>query len=138
MKVAWKCISKFDVHLINKQFLLQTDASALQKVLTKDIKKPREAKFAKWQALSSNFDFQVEHITGTKSYLPYFLSREFIQPQEHIMVIVTEWDQSQKHEVLCTILDNQDWEEYRDKWKPTWQLINTKVLDANLHAHTDI
>jgi len=34
---------------------------------------------------------------------------------------------------LHTILDDQDWEEYRDKWKPTWQLRNTKVLVANIH-----
>lgn len=52
------------------------------------------------------------------------------------MVIVTEWDQSQKQEVLRTIPNNQDWEEYKNNWKPTWQF--TKVLDANLQAHTDI
>ena len=98
------------------------------------IKKPGEAKFARWQALFANFDFQVEHIKGTENCLPDFLSREYIQPQDHIMVIVTEWDQTQKQEVLCTIPDTQDWEEYKKDWKPTWQLRNTKVLDANLQV----
>lgn len=88
--------------------MLRSDALALQKVLTKDIKKPGEAKFARWQELFANFNFQVEHIKGAKNCLPNFLSREFIQPQEHIMAIFTEWDQENKHEILHTIRDNQD------------------------------
>ena len=54
------------------------------------------------------------------------------------MMIITEWDQHQKQEGLRTILDDQDWEEYKRNWKPTWQLRNTKILDANLQPHTDI
>lgn len=50
------------------------------------------------------------------------------------MVIVTEWDEEQKQEVMRSIPDNQDQEEYKENW----QLRNTKVLDANLQAHTDI
>jgi len=110
----------------------------MKKVLTKDIKKPREAKFSRWQALFANFDFEVEHIKGKENHLPDFLSREFIQPPEHVMVIVTEWDQNRQKEVLRTIPDNLSWAEYKESWKPTWELRNTKVLDANHQAHTDI
>ena len=48
------------------------------------------------------------------------------------------WDQGQQKEVLITIADNVSWSEYKESWKPTWKLRNTKVLDANLQAHTDI
>jgi len=58
VKAAWNCISKFEVYLINKSFLLRTDASALQKVLTKEIKKAGEAKFARWQALLQTLTFR--------------------------------------------------------------------------------
>jgi len=34
VKAAWNCISKFAVYLINKPFLLRTDASAMKKVLS--------------------------------------------------------------------------------------------------------
>ena len=64
-------------------------------MLIKDIKNPGEAKFTRWQALFANFDFDVEHIKGSENCLPEFLSREHIQQQEHIMVIVTEWDPNQ-------------------------------------------
>lgn len=138
VKAAWNCIRKFEVYLINKLFLLRTDASALQKVLTKDIRKAGEAKFARWQEIFANFDFQVEYIKGAENSLPDFFSREYIEPRDHVMMIVTKWDQNQKQEVLRTILEDQDWEEYKRNWKPTWKLRNKKVLDANLQPHTNI
>ena len=111
VKAAWNCISKFAVYLINKPFLLRTDASAMKKVLSKDIKKPEEAKFARWQALFANFDFSIEHIKGKENCLPDFLSREYLEQNiAHIMMIITEWDQHQKQEDLRTIPDNQDWD----------------------------
>jgi hypothetical protein len=51
----------------------------MNKVLNKDIKSPGDAKFARWQALFSNFDFSVEHIKGTTNSIPDFLSREHLQ-----------------------------------------------------------
>jgi len=69
----------------------------MQKVLSKDIKKASEAKFARWQALFANFDFSVQHIKGENNSLPNFLNREYIEQKEtHVMMIVTEWDQHQK------------------------------------------
>ena len=78
VKAAWNCVSKFSIHLVNKCFLLTTDARALDKVLSKEIKNPEDAKFARWQALFANFTFKVEHIKGSENCLPDFLSREFI------------------------------------------------------------
>lgn len=54
------------------------------------------------------------------------------------MMIVIEWDPNQQQEVLMSIPENKNWAEYRDQWKPTWQLRNTKVLDANLQPDIDI
>ena len=56
----------------------------------------------------------MEHIKGKENYLPDFLNREFIQPAEHLMIIVTEWDQGQQREVLRTIPDNLSWSEYKE------------------------
>ncbi|RDX79349.1 Enzymatic polyprotein, partial [Mucuna pruriens] len=35
--------------------------------------------FARWQALLSCFDFEIEHIKGKHNFLPDFLTREFLQ-----------------------------------------------------------
>ena len=147
VKATWNCVSKFSIHLANKFFLLRTDAKALDKVISKEIKNPEDAKFARWQALFANFTFKVEHIKGSENCLPDFLSREFIQHQEksddqvkedeHVMVIITEWDHTEQRETLRSISDNESWAMYKEKWRPTWKLRNTKVLDANLQSHTD-
>lgn len=64
IKATLNAIQKFDIYLINKTFLLRTDAAAMNKVLNKEIKKAADAKFARWQALFSNFEFTIEHIKG--------------------------------------------------------------------------
>lgn len=139
VKAAWNCIRKFEVYLINKPFLLRTDASAMQKVLTKNIKKAGEAKFARWQALFANFDLSVEHIKGKDNSLPDFLSRGYIEQKEaQVLVIVTEWEQEHKRETMRIIPDELEWETYKRDWKPTWKLRNTKVMDANLQPHMDL
>lgn len=111
----------------------------MQKVLSKNIKKSREVKFSRWQALFANFDFTVEHIKGKDNTLPYFHSREYIEQKKyHVMIIITEWDNNQRQEVLKTMPDELEWETYKRDWKPTWKLRNTKVLYANLQPHTDL
>ena len=35
--------------------------------------------FARWQAILSNFDFQIEYIKGENNSIPDFLTREFLQ-----------------------------------------------------------
>lgn len=149
VKAAWYCVSKFSVHLANKYFLLRTDAKALEKVLSKEIKNPEDAKFARWQALFAYFSFKVEHIRGSDNCIPDFLSREYIQHQEHendpkeemqlhCMVILTEWNQAYKREELRYIADDEPWPIYAEKWRPTWILRNTQVLDGNFQNHTDL
>jgi hypothetical protein len=52
---------------------------AMNKVLHKKITKASEAKFARWQALFANFDFDIEHIKGSENSILDFLSRENLQ-----------------------------------------------------------
>ena len=63
-----------------KKFLLRIDCLAAKHVLEKDVKNLISKQiFARWQALLSNFDFQIEFIKGENNCLPDFLSREFLQ-----------------------------------------------------------
>jgi hypothetical protein len=74
------CITKFQDDLFSKQFLLKTDCKAATSVLQKDVKNlVSKHIFARWQALLSCFDFEIEHIQGIKNSLPDFLTREFLQ-----------------------------------------------------------
>ena len=57
------CISKFQRDLINKKFLLKLDCKAAKDILQKDVKNlVSEHIFSRWQALLSNFDFEIEFI----------------------------------------------------------------------------
>ena len=59
------CISKFQSDLINKKFLLKIDCKAAKDILQKDVKNLVSKEiFARWQALLSNFDFEIEFIKG--------------------------------------------------------------------------
>ena len=69
-------MQKFEIFFINKKFVLRTDVASMNKVLNKEVKKASEAKFTRWKALFSNFEFDIEHIKGSKNCLPDFLSRE--------------------------------------------------------------
>jgi hypothetical protein len=74
------CITKFQDDLFSKPFLLKTDCKAATSVLQKDVKNlVSKHIFARWQALLSCFDFEIEHIQGIKNSLPDFLTREFLQ-----------------------------------------------------------
>jgi hypothetical protein len=78
IKAALNAIQKFEIYMIYNFFLLRTDAAAMNKVLNKELKSLRDSKFARWQALFSNFDFTIEHINGTDNSIPDFLSREHL------------------------------------------------------------
>ena len=74
------CITKFQDDLFSKKFLLRSDCKAAKEVLQKDVKNlVSKHIFARWQALLSCFDFDIEHIKGEKNSLPDFLTREFLQ-----------------------------------------------------------
>ncbi|KAL3533406.1 hypothetical protein ACH5RR_006927 [Cinchona calisaya] len=81
------CISKFQSNLLNQKFLLRIDCKAAKDVLQKDVKNlASEQIFARWQAILSIFDFDIEFIKGSSNSLPDYLTREFLQgrnaPQE--------------------------------------------------------
>ena len=40
---------------------------------------PSRQIFARWQAILSVFDFDIEYIKGTSNSLPDYLTREFLQ-----------------------------------------------------------
>ena len=71
----------------------------MKKVLSKDIKKLGDSKFERRKGLFTNFDFEIEHIKGSKNCVPNFLSRENIQEKSNLMVIVTKLDPVLSHEL---------------------------------------
>jgi hypothetical protein len=75
IKATLNDVNKFEIFLINKTKLLRTYVAVMNKVLNKEVKKASDAKFVRWQALFSNFDFDIEHIKGNENSIPNFLSR---------------------------------------------------------------
>ena len=74
------CISKFQSDLLNQKFLLRIDCNAAKHVLEKDVQNIASKQiFARWQAILSVFDFDIEFIKGDKNSVPDFLTREFLQ-----------------------------------------------------------
>lgn len=74
------CITKFQDDLVNKEFLLRVDCKSAKDILQKDVKNLVSKQiFARWQALLSSFDFQIEFLKGEDNSLPDFLTREFLQ-----------------------------------------------------------
>ena len=74
------CISKFQDDLINKKFLLRVDCKSAKEILQKDVKNLVSKQiFARWQAILSVFDFDIQYIKGEKNSLPDFLTREYLQ-----------------------------------------------------------
>ena len=78
-----QCISKFQDDLYNKKFLLRVDCKSAKEILQKDVQNLVSKQiFARWQAILSAFDFDIEFIAGEKNSLPDFLTREFLQGHE--------------------------------------------------------
>ena len=54
------CIQKFESDLINKNFLLRIDCSAVKDIIEKDVKNLASKQiFARWQGILSVFDFDI-------------------------------------------------------------------------------
>jgi hypothetical protein len=85
-----KVVSKFQGELLNQKFLLRIDCKAAKHALQKDVENLVSKQiFARWQAILSCFDFDIEQINGEINSLPDFLSREFLQgygTQKGIMI----------------------------------------------------
>ena len=70
---------------MNQNLLLRVDCKSAKSVLHKDVKNTVSKHiFARWQAILSNFDFQIKYIKGESNSIPDFLTREFLRDsQEH-------------------------------------------------------
>ena len=74
------CIQKFQSDVFNTKFLLRVDCKSAKEILQKDVQNLVSKQiFARWQAILSVFDFEIEFIKGSSNVLPDFLSREFLQ-----------------------------------------------------------
>ena len=72
------CIFKFQDDLFLKKFLLRIDCKSAKEVLQKDVQNLVSKQiFARWQAILSTFDFDIEFIKGSNNSLRDFLTREF-------------------------------------------------------------
>jgi hypothetical protein len=129
IKAALNAIQKFEIYLIYKRFLLRTDAATMNKVLNKELKSPGDSKFARWQALFSNFDFTIEHIKGSQNSIPDFLSREHLQS----FCLLISVQLRDGIETVVDIPDSLNWESYAASWVPHWELRSTKILSQTTH-----
>lgn len=126
IKAALNAIQKFQLYLIYKKFILRTDAAAMNKVLHKDLKNSGDHKFARWQALFSNFDFSIEHIKGSSNSLVDFLSRENLQIAHQSLVVSVQLRGDSEH--IENIPDIMGWDEYCRRWVPRWGLRSTSII----------
>ena len=82
------CISKFQDDLFIKKFLLRIDCKSAKEVLQKDVQNLVSKQiFARWQAILSSFDFDIEFIKGVNNSFPDFLTREFLQGKSKLKII---------------------------------------------------
>ena len=73
------CISKFQSDLLNQKFLLRIDCKSAKYVIEKDVENIASKHIlARWQAILSVFDFDIEYIKGSKKSIPDFLTHEFL------------------------------------------------------------
>ncbi|CAL9028495.1 unnamed protein product, partial [Prunus brigantina] len=74
------CITKFQDDLLNQKILVRVDCKSAKHVLEKDVQNIASKQiFARWQALLSIFDFDIEFLKGSENSIPDFLTREFLQ-----------------------------------------------------------
>jgi hypothetical protein len=74
------CITKFQSNLLNQKILLRIDCKSAKYILKKDVENIASKQiFARWQAILSAFDFDIEYIKGSENSIPDFLTREFLQ-----------------------------------------------------------
>ena len=63
--------------------MLRVDCKSAKSILQKDVKNiVSKHIFARWQAILSNFDFQIEYIKGENNSIPDFLTCEFLQDSQ--------------------------------------------------------
>jgi hypothetical protein len=66
--------------LLNQKFLLHIDFKSTKYILKKDVENIASKQiFARWQAILSAFDFDIEYIKSSDNLIPDFLTCEFLQ-----------------------------------------------------------
>jgi len=71
--------------------MLQIDCKSAKEILQKDVQNLVSKQiFARWQAILSAFDFDIEFIKGVNNSFPDFLTREFLQGKSDTNHIVQE------------------------------------------------
>ena len=85
------CVSKFQDDLYIKKFLLRIDCKSAKEILQKDVQNLVSKQiFARWQAILSAFDFEIEFIKGVNNSLSDFLTREFLQGKSDTNISLQE------------------------------------------------
>ena len=65
--IALRCIEKFQIHLLNHDFVIRTNCSSLPFVLNNNIKNATsKGKFVRWQELFSCYNYTIENISENK------------------------------------------------------------------------
>jgi len=68
---------------LNQKFLVKVECKSAKHVFEKDVKNIASKQiFARWQAILSSFDFEIEYIKGEANCIPNFLTREFLQGKD--------------------------------------------------------
>ena len=74
------CVSKFQNDLFDQNFLIRVDCKSAKEVLQKDDQDlVSKQSFARWLAILSVFDFDIEYIKGKSNSIYDFLTCEFLQ-----------------------------------------------------------
>jgi hypothetical protein len=64
----------------NLIYLIKNFCKEAKYILKKDVENIASKQiFARWQAILSAFDFDIEYIKGSENSIPDFLTREFLQ-----------------------------------------------------------
>ena len=65
--------------MLNQKFLLQIDCKSAKYIVEKDVENIASNHiFARWQAILSVFDFDIEYIKDSQNAIPDFLTHEFL------------------------------------------------------------
>ena len=65
--------------MLNQKFLLHIDYKSAKYVIEKDVENIASRHiFARWQAILSVFDFDIEYIKESQNAIPDFLTCEFL------------------------------------------------------------
>ena len=82
---------KFQNNLFIKRFRLRITFKSVKAILQKDVQNLVSKQiFARWQAILSAYDFEIEFIKGVNNSLPDFLTREFLQGKSDTNISLQE------------------------------------------------